>query len=118
MGNTGVSGLYRSSEGRTGDAFWGTRRRWTMLTGKVQQEETALIMLDHPRNAGFPTFWHTRGYGFFAVSPLGQGVFGNGKEKGNFAIPPGQSATSRYRLVMLNRPPTPEQAEAQFRQFA
>src|ERR1017187_779498 len=47
MDNTGVSGLYRSSEGKTGDAVWGTRGRWTMLTGKVNQEEITLVLLDH-----------------------------------------------------------------------
>jgi hypothetical protein len=117
MDNTGVSGLYRSSEGKTGDAVWGTRGRWTMLTGKVDQEALALIMLDHPQNIGFPTYWHARGYGLFAANPLGQGIFSNGKEKLNFTIQPAKSATFRYRLVILDHPTTPEQAEAQYLQF-
>jgi len=117
MDNTGVSGLYRSSEGKTGDAVWGTRGRWTMLTGRVDQEAIALVMLDHPGNAGFPTYWHARGYGLFAANPLGQEIFSKGREKLNFTIPPHQSATFRYRLVILNDPTTPDQAEAQYRQF-
>src|SRR5260370_18797514 len=32
LDNTGVTGLYRSSEGKTGDAVWRRRVRWTMLT--------------------------------------------------------------------------------------
>src|SRR5260370_33685316 len=32
MDNNGVTGLYRSSEGKTGDAVWRRRVRWTMLT--------------------------------------------------------------------------------------
>jgi hypothetical protein len=35
LDNTGVTGLYRSSEGKTGDEVWGTRARWMMLTGTV-----------------------------------------------------------------------------------
>jgi hypothetical protein len=88
-----------------------------MLTGKVNQEEITLVMLDNPLNVGFPTYWHARGYGLFAVNPLGQEVFSNGKEKLNFTIQPKQSATFRYRLVILDSPMTSDQVEAQYRQF-
>jgi hypothetical protein len=117
MDNTGVSGLYHSSEGKEGDAVWGTRGRWTMLTGKVDQEALALILLDHPQNVGYPTYWHARGYGLFAANPLGQGIFSNGKEKLNFTLQPKQSTTFRYRLVILNDPAPADQAEAQFQRF-
>jgi len=117
MDTNGVTGLYRSSEGKNGDAVWGTRGRWTMLTGKVNQEDITLVMLDHPKNIGFPTYWHARGYGLFAANPLGQEIFSNGKEKLNFTIQPEQSATFRYRLVILDGTPTPDQVEAQYSQF-
>jgi len=117
MDNTGVSGLYRSSEGKTGDAVWGTRGRWMMLTGKVKQEDITLVMLDNPRNVGFPTYWHARDYGLFAANPLGQEIYSNGKEKLNFTIQPKKSATFRYRLVILDGTATPDQAETQYRQF-
>jgi hypothetical protein len=117
MDTNGVTGLYRSSEGKTGDAVWSTRGRWTMLSGKVNQEDITLLMLDNPKNIGFPTYWHARGYGLFAANPLGQGVFSNGKEKLNFTIQPKQSVTFRYRLSILNGAATPDQAEVQYRQF-
>lgn len=117
MDTNGVSGLYRSSEGKTGDAVWATRGRWTMLTGKVNEEAITLVMLDHPGNAGFPTYWHARGYGLFAANPLGQAVFSKGKEKLNFTIPPQQSATFRYRLVILDGNPTPDQVEGLYNEF-
>ena len=53
----------------------------------------------------------------FAANPLGKAIFSNGKEKLNFTIAPHQSTTFRYRLVILNEPTTPDQAEAQYRQF-
>jgi Methane oxygenase PmoA len=117
LDNTGVSGLYRSSEGKTGDAVWGTRARWTMLTGKVGQESIALVIFDHPKNTGFPTYWHARGYGLFAANPLGQEVFSNGKEKLNFTLEPKQSVTFRYRLLILSGPTTPDQVETQYLRF-
>jgi hypothetical protein len=115
--NTGVSGQYRSSEGQVGDAAWGTRGRWMMLSGKVDQEQITLAMLDNPKNVGFPTYWHARGYGLFAANPLGQAAFSNNKETLNFALEPKQSTTFRYRLVILDGPTSPEQVEAQYGQF-
>lgn len=117
LDNTGVSGLYRSSEGKTGDAVWGTRGRWTMLTGRVEREDVTLAVLDNPKNVGFPTYWHARGYGLFSANPLGQEVFSNGKEKLNFTLESKQSVTFRYRLLILSGPTTPDQIEAQYQQF-
>jgi hypothetical protein len=117
MDTNGVTGLYRSSDGKIGDAVWSTRGRWTILSGKVNQEDITLVMLDHPKNPGFPTYWHARGYGLFAANPLGQAVFSNGKEKLNFTIQPKQSATFRYRLAILDGATTTNQVEEQYRQF-
>jgi hypothetical protein len=88
-----------------------------MLTGKVGQESVTLVMLDHPKNVGFPTYWHARGYGLFAANPLGQEVFSNGKEKLNFTLEPKQSVTFRYRLLIISGPATPDEVETQYRKF-
>ena len=118
LDNTGVSGLYRSSEAKTGDAVWGTRARWTMLSGKVNDESITLAIFDHPKNVGYPTYWHARGYGLFAANPLGQEVFSNGKEKLNFTLEPKQSVTFRYRLLIQSGPVTPESIEKQSQSFS
>ena len=51
LDNTGVTGSYRSSEGKTGDAVWGTRGKWTMLTGQIGTEPLTLAILDLPQLA-------------------------------------------------------------------
>jgi hypothetical protein len=117
MDTNGVSGRYRSSEGKTGDDVWGTRGRWATLSGKVKANDVTLLMLDHPQNPGFPTYWHARGYGLFAANPLGEEIFSKGKEKLNLTIKPKKSVTFRYRLVILDNAATPEQAEAQYQKF-
>jgi len=117
LDNTGVTGQYLSSEGKTGDAVWGTRARWTMLSGKVADEPITLVIFDHPKNTGFPGYWHARGYGLFAANPLGQEIFSNGKEKLNLTLEPKQSITFRYRLLILSGPTTADQAETQYRKF-
>jgi Methane oxygenase PmoA len=117
LDNTGVSGEYVSSEGMKGDAVWGTRGRWTMLRGTVGQNPITLVMLDHPKNPGYPTYWHARGYGLFAANPLGQEVFSSGKEKLNFTLEPKQNVTFRHRLIILSGTATSEQIDEQQKRF-
>src|SRR5216117_3027003 len=118
LSNDGVTGHYRSSEGLEGDSVWGTRGRWTMLTGVVQGEAVTLAIFDHPNNAGFPTYWHARGYGLFAANPLGEKVFSNGKTELNFTLAAGQATTFRHRVLILSGTATPDQIEAYYRDFA
>ena len=118
LDNTGVNGVYTSSEGLKGGAVWGTRARWVALSGRVGQEEVVLLLLDHPRNPGYPTYWHARGYGLFAANPLGAKVFSNGKEQLNLALEPGRSVRFRHRLLILTGPFSAATAEAAWKQFA
>lgn len=100
MSNEGVTGNYRSSEGITGDAVWATRAKWMELTGIINDEKVAVVILDHPKNQSYPTYWHSRGYGLFAANPLGWSAFSNGKETLNFSIPKGRSSVFRYRILI------------------
>ena len=118
LDNTGVNGTYLTSEGKKGDAAWGTRGRWCNLSGTVGAEPVTITILDHPSNPGFPTYWHARGYGLFAVNPLGQKIFSNGKEELNFSLAPHASATFRYRILVTSAIATPEATEAAYKSFA
>ncbi len=95
-----VTGEYVSSEGLKGDAVWGTRGRWASLQGKRDGKKVSITIIDHPKNPGYPTYWHARGYGLFAANPLGQDIFSKGKEKLNFMLKKGESVTFRYRVVI------------------
>ncbi len=117
LNNEGVTGLYHSSEGKTGDDVWGTRGRWVALSGKIGAEEVTLAILDHPSNPGYPTYWHARGYGLFAANPLGQEAMSNGKEKLNLKLEPKQSAYFRYRVLILSERFSAESIEKQHRRF-
>ncbi len=98
--NQGVTGLYYSSEGKKGDDVFGTRGRWAMLNAVINQEEVSLIILDHPQNIGYPTYWFARGYGLFAANPLGQNVFSKGKETLNFKLGKGESTLFKYQVII------------------
>ena len=58
-------------------------------------------MQDHPKNVGYPTYWHARGYGLFGANPLGPSVFSNGKDAAmNYTLPAGQRVTFRHRVLI------------------
>src|SRR5437016_7761792 len=117
LDNTGVNGVYLSSEGKKGDAVWGTRGRWCALSGHVADEPVTVVIFDHPANPGFPTYWHARGYGLFAVNPLGQKIFSDGKEELNFSLAANESVTFRYRILILSEIASPGSIEAAYQDF-
>jgi hypothetical protein len=97
-----VSGMYYGSTGLTGDSVWSSKGPWVMLTGKKEGKDITIALFDHPSNTGYPTYWHARGYGLFALNPLGRKVFSNGKEELNLTLQPGQSVTFRYRIAIVS----------------
>lgn len=102
MNNEGITGMYLSSEGVKGDDVWGTRGNWVSLTGKINEENISVAILDFPSNPGYPTYWHARGYGLFAANPLGQKSLSDGKEELNFKLQKGESATFKYRIIIYS----------------
>ena len=118
LDNTGVSGHYLSSEGREGDAVWGTRGKWATLSGVIGGEPVRIAMFDHPANPGFPTYWHARGYGLFAANPLGQKIFSEGRETLGFRLAPGQSVTFRHEVLIMTGAAASQAIEPYYAGFA
>lgn len=100
--NVRSTGNYLTSEGKQGDSAWGTRGKWCLLYGTMNNSVNSIAIIDHPQNPGYPTYWHARGYGLFAANPLGQKVFSNGKESLNLTLQKNQSVTFRYRVVIAS----------------
>ncbi|MET4082408.1 hypothetical protein ABIB40_002366 [Pedobacter sp. UYP30] len=98
----GATGNYLTSQGKTGNDAWGTRGNWCVLYGTMNNEPVSVAIIDNPLNPGYPAYWHARGYGLFAVNPLGQKIFSNGKEIMNLTLKPGQSVTFRYRMLITS----------------
>ena len=101
-----------------GDAVWATRANWMKLYGEINGEKIAVVIFDHPENAGYPTYWHARGYGLFAANTLGQKIFSKGKEELNFSLEKGQSATFRYRLAVFSGEPAVKELHEMAKEFA
>jgi hypothetical protein len=90
-----------------------------MLTGQIGSEPLTLAILDHPKNFGFPTYWHARGYGLFAANPLGQKILTDGKQPAlNLTLEPGASVTLQYRLLILEGTASSDRLEREFKAFA
>jgi hypothetical protein len=119
LNNEGVTGKYRSSEGKEGDDVWGTRGKWVNLNGLIDGRQVSVVILDHPSNVGYPTYWHARGYGLFAANPLGQKEFSKGKEVLDFKLPAGKSVTFRYKvLINSGSHLTDQQVTSEFKKFS
>ena len=116
--NTDASGVYLSSEGIKGGAVWGTRGRWCSLTGHTGSHTVAIAILDHPGNPGYPTYWHARGYGLFAANPLGRSIFDPKSPAFNFTLEKDQTATFRYRIMLLTHEPGREELNKEADEFA
>ena len=100
--DSSVTGNYLTSEGKQGDAAWGTRGNWCMMYGKKGGDTISIVIIDHPKNPGYPTYWHARNYGLFAANPLGQKVFSEGKLVMDYKLKKGQIANFRYRIVVAS----------------
>jgi hypothetical protein len=117
LDNTGVSGNYLSSEGIEGKDVWGKRAKWVALSGTIDSKELNVVIMDNPKNIGYPTYWHARGYGLFAANPLGQKIFSEGKEELNFTLKPKENVTFEYRIEIINGKPDKEFIETEYLNF-
>ena len=113
-----ATGVYLTSEGVQGDAVWGTRGRWCTLTGHTGSHTVAIAILDHPGNPGYPTTWHARGYGLFAVNPLGPSIFNPKLPPLNLTLEKNQTAAFRYRIILFSHTVTAEEMNREADAFA
>jgi len=114
----GATGVYLTSEGTKGDAVWSTWGRWCDLTGTTDGHTETVAIIDNPKNPGYPTYWHARGYGLFAANPLGRKIFDKTQPAFNFTIDQGKSATFRYRVILFSHAATPEEMNKAADRFA
>lgn len=113
----GATGEYLTSEGKRGDAVWGTRGRWCLLTGHTGNNTVTVAILDHARNPGYPTYWHARGYGLFAANPLGRKIFDPQAPAFDFTIEKDQTTVFRHRVLLYPQSVTSEEMNRQADMF-
>lgn len=102
MDNSVATGVYLSSEGKLGDAVWGTRGQWCALTGHTGDKTVTIAIFDREDNPNYPTYWHARGYGLFAANPLGQHIFDPKASAFNFTVEKGKDVVFHYRVLFIS----------------
>jgi hypothetical protein len=115
---SGATGVYLTSEGVKGGAVWSTRGKWCTLTGHTGEHTVTIAILDHPKNPGYPTYWHARGYGLFAANPLGRSIFDPKQPAFNFTMEKDQTATFRFRVILLSGEAKPADWDREAEKFA
>jgi hypothetical protein len=118
LNNEGVNGQYLNANGVEGLDCWGKRADWMVLSSHIDKEDISLVVLDHPQNVGYPTYWHARGYGLFAANPLGQAVLSEGKESLNFILKNGESVIFKHRIIIANHKCSKMELDSKFTAFS
>lgn len=117
--NTGVTGMYTSSSGLKGDKVWSSRNDWVLLSGTKDNVLTTFGIFDHPKNLGYPSHSHARGYGLFSTNNLGANSYNKDAEKIVVTLQKGESITLRHRFyVQSGSELTAEGANKIFQSFS
>lgn len=117
--NNGVTGMYTSSKGLKGDAVWGTRNDWVILSGIKENVPITFGIFDNPKNPGYPSYAHARGYGLFSVNNLGQNSYDSKQEKKSYNLAKGEAITLYHRFyIQSGSELTPENANKIFQEFS
>ena len=89
----GIPAECLNSEGLKNQAGEGQAAKWVDLAMRIEgmDEMAHIAMIDHPKNAGYPTLWRIDGQ--FGIGPAFT-------RKGDVLIPKGSKTTYRYRLLV------------------
>ena len=94
-------GRISDGDGRVGMAnVWGKRSKWVDYSGELDGEKLGVAIFDHPGNPHYPTYWHARSYGLFALNPFGQNAFDPAAPENIVKLKAGEKITFRWRVVI------------------
>lgn len=113
------SGKMVNAEGQSGmNNVWGKRSAWVDYSGEVDGEKLGVAIFDHPANERYPTYWHSRDYGLFALDPFGRKAFDKNAEESKWTLHPGQSLRFRWRVVIHSGDATTAHIAELYKQYA
>jgi hypothetical protein len=95
------SGKMVNDQGQQGMAnVWGTRFSWVDYSGSIDGEKLGVAIFDNPSNPGYPSRWHARDYGLFALNPWGQHGYDPAAAEAHTTLASGASLHFRWRVVI------------------
>ncbi|NOY80691.1 MAG: hypothetical protein GXP31_06765 [Kiritimatiellaeota bacterium] len=97
-----AGGCIENAWGGIGEAeCWGQAAPWVDYAGPVGDTILGIAVMDHPMNLRFPTRWHVRDYGLFAVNPFALSYYKAGFERdGTVRIESGDELVFHYRVLI------------------
>lgn len=135
--NPAWGGTIVNAEGLKDDDAWGKRTAWVNFNGKVAKHLTAeqidagadiqtaemvnagIVVMDHPSSFRFPSWYHVRGYGLFAVNPFGLKDFvPQDKLDGTVTLKKGETLSFRYRVLVYDGELSPKEITPIYEEFA
>lgn len=85
-------GRIENAEGLVGEReCWGKVSPWCKYSGTLGGRQVSIKIIDDPSNIDYPTAWHVRDYGLFAVN--------NFHFKGERVIEAGQSLSWNFKII-------------------
>lgn len=91
--SSGKGGQMENSYGAVGEAeCWSKKAHWCDYHGVVNGQRVGVAILDNAANLRFPTHWHIRDYGLFAVNPW--------YWAGDYTLSAGETLRFRYRVIV------------------
>lgn len=90
-----------NADGKSGmREIWGKRSNWVDYNASLEGEPLGVAIFDHPSNPRYPTYWHARDYGLFALNPFGRKSFDPTQEESQWKVPAGQNLRFRWRVLI------------------
>lgn len=113
------TGHLLNSEGIRDVKTWGKKARWVHSYGEVDGKNVGVVIMDHPSNLGYPTYWHSRDYGLVTANIYGKHFFEKTEDPkaGAVKLPNGEDRTFRWRFVFHKGEADVEAVETYFKQF-
>jgi len=100
--------------------FWGLPSHWVNYVGPVQGHSFGVTIMDAPKNP-WPSRYHVRDYGLFAINPFGNGAYTEDSKEPlpahSAEMKPGQSFHFRYGIWIHGGETSPEQIEQTYAEF-
>lgn len=103
----GVTGVYTSSEGVSGETIAATNAKWVTVSATIGDKPVSVTVVDHSSNNGYPTRWNVSGRGLVAANPFGSKAYG-GRERPAFVLHPAEQVEFKYRFIIHEGPALPD----------